>query len=193
MNNENINLKNKINNLENENEYLKNKLKNLEIEKENLKNENDNLKKVNNELSLKLVNIQNHIKSTSQSFNAKQKFQNVNDKNKIIELLNEKLQMKEKEIKDLKNKLFKFSNSYNINNFMTVIFYSTELNIHYSLICKETDIFSDIEKRLYKAYPECQDSEYFFVANEQKIKRFKSLQENRIKNSQIITIIQCDE
>ena len=54
--------------------------------------------------------------------------------------------MKEKEIKELKNKIE--NNSNNFDNLMTVIFYSTDQKIHYSLICKKTDIFSVIEKKL---------------------------------------------
>ena len=211
MNNENINLKNKNNNLENENETLKSKLKNLEAENENLKTKNENLeteneklkteienlKKENDDLTLKLKDLQKKLmyESTNKKANIQNvKFnQNNGDKAKIIELLNEKIEMKEKEIKELKSRNMKLNNAFNINNYMTVIFYSTEQNIHYSFICKSTDIFSDIEKRLYKVYPSCQDSEFYFIANEQKIKRFKTLQENKIKNSQVITIIQQDE
>ena len=99
--------------------------------------------------------------------------------------------MKNNEINELKKK--NESNVDNYNNLMTVIFYSKDLNIHYSLICKETDSFSTIEKRLYEIYPACQDTDLFCYANGQKIKRFKTLQENKIKNSQVITIVQCDE
>ena len=98
--------------------------------------------------------------------------------------------MKEKEIKELKNKIE--NNSNNFDNLMTVIFYSTDQKIHYSLICKKTDIFSVIEKKLYEAYPECHDSEYFYMVNGQRIKRFKTLEENKIKNSQVITLTQYD-
>ena len=96
--------------------------------------------------------------------------------------------MKEKEIKELKNKIE--NNSNNFDNLMTVIFYSTDQKIHYSLICKKTDTFINLEKQLFEAYPECQDSEYFFMVNGQKIKRFKTLEENKIKNSQVITLTQ---
>ena len=98
--------------------------------------------------------------------------------------------MKEKEIKELNKKIENISNNY--NHLMTVIFYSTELNIHYSIICKETDSFSVVENKLYEVYPDCKESENFFIANEQKIKRFKTLKENKIKNSQIITLNQYD-
>ena len=75
---------------------------------------------------------------------------------------------------------------------MTVIFYSTDQKIHYSLICKKSDTFMNIEKKLFEAYPECQDSEYFYMVNGQRIKRFKTLEENKINNSQVITLTQYD-
>ena len=111
------------------------------------------------------------------------------DKNKIIELYG-KLEMKEKEIKELKYKIE--YNSNNFSNLMTVIFYSTDHKIHYSLICKKTDKFNKLENELFETFPECQDSEYFFMVNGQKINRFKTLEENKIKNSQVITLTQYD-
>ena len=98
--------------------------------------------------------------------------------------------MKNKEIKELKNKIE--NNSNNIDNLMTVIFYSIDQKIHYSLICKKTDKFNKIENELFEVYPEYQDSEYYFIANGQIIKRFKTLEENKIKNSQVITLNQYD-
>jgi len=59
--------------------------------------------------------------------------------------------MKEKEIKELKNKIE--LNPINLDNLMTVIFYSTDQQIHYSLICKKTDDFMNLEKKLYEVYP----------------------------------------
>ena len=102
----------------------------------------------------------------------------------------EKLEIKEKEIKELKNKLYYNSNDF--SNLMTVIFYSTDHKIHYSLICKKTDKFNKLENELFETFPECQDSEDFFMVNGQKVNRYKTLEENKIKNSQVITLTQFD-
>ena len=115
---------------------------------------------------------------------------NSSDKNKIIELLKEKLEMKEKEIKELKYKIE--YNSNNFSNLMTVIFYSTDHKIHYSLISRKTDLFVDLEKKLYEIYPNYKKCENYFMVNGQKINRFETLEENKIKNSQIITLTQYD-
>ena len=114
---------------------------------------------------------------------------NINDKNKIIDLM-EKLEMKEKEIKELKYKIE--YNSNNFSNLMTVIFYSTDHKIHYSLICKKTDKFMNLENKLYEIYPKYKEFENYFLVNGQKINRFKTLEENKIKNSQVITLTQYD-
>ena len=100
--------------------------------------ENKKLKKENSSL---LLTIQNLQEANTTIINK----DNNNDARKIIELY-EKLENKEKENKELKNKIE--SNSNNINNLMTVIFRSIDLDIHYSLICKETDTFSTVENKL---------------------------------------------
>ena len=92
--------------------------------------------------------------------------------------------MKDEEINELKNKL----EYTNINNLMTVIFYSPDQDIHYSLICKKTDIFTKIENELFEVYPEKRDSKFLFFVNGQIIDRSKTLQENNIKNSQVILL-----
>ena len=98
--------------------------------------------------------------------------------------------MKEKEIKDLKNKID--NNSNNFSNLMTVIFYSTDQRIHYSLICRKTDIFVDLEKKLYEIYPNYKKCENYFTANGQKVNKYITLEQNKIKNSQVITLNKYD-
>ena len=64
---------------------------------------------------------------------------------KLINQLNEE----KKKVIELKNE---------INNIMEQIiavnFISTDQNINYPLACKKTDIFSNLEKKLYNEYPE---------------------------------------
>ena len=184
-------LKNIINKLNDKIENLECKLNDIENENKNIKIENIKLKNENNNLS-QTKNLQNKLNEEEnnniiKNINLNNNNNNSNDKI-IIEELNEKLETINKEVKELKNKIE--YNSNNIDNFMTVIFYSTDQKIHYSLICKETDKFSTIENKLYEAYPECQGFEYYFMVNGQKIKKFETLKENKIKNSQIITLNQ---
>ena len=63
----------------------------------------------------------------------------------------------------------------------------------YSLDCKNTDIFVRLEEKLYENYPEFKDKETYFMKNAIKIKRFKSLDENNIKENDILMLYTYDE
>ena len=70
---------------------------------------------------------------------------------------------------------------------MSVIFISIDQNIYYSTICKNTDIFSNIEEKFYDKYPEYKNATSEFFVNGNKIDRLKNIDDNKIKNSDIIT------
>ena len=75
----------------------------------------------------------------------------------------------------------------NDNDFQD-IFISSDQNIISSFICKNTDIFKFIENRFYEKYSEYKDLDNNFISNGRKIDKNKSLDENKIKNNDIITI-----
>ena len=55
-----------------------------------------------------------------------------------------------------------------------------------SIICKDTDTFAKVENLLYQKYPEYKETEQYFIVNGQKVNRFKTLKENKIKDSDVI-------
>ena len=74
---------------------------------------------------------------------------------------------------------------------ISLIFISKEEDIYQSFICKNSDIFSKIEYLFYDKYPEFREKENnFFVnrLNRLKVKKNKSLEENKIENDDIILI-----
>ena len=75
---------------------------------------------------------------------------------------------------------------------MPVIFQSTDSKIHYAFICKNTDKFNMIENMLYDKYPEYIENENFFTVNGIKINRFKTMEQNKIKYSDIIILNRYD-
>ena len=111
-------------------------------------------------------------------------------KEKLKILKEENFLMKQKdliqEIKELKEKL-PFDLEKN-EKLMTVIFTTFDNKLHYAVICKNTHIFNIIENMLYKKYPEYLESENYFTVNGKKIHKYKSLEENEIKNSDIIIL-----
>ena len=60
---------------------------------------------------------------------------------------------------------------------------------NYSLICKKTDLFVRLEERLYQDFPQFKNYKINFLSNGSLIKRFKTIEENKIKNNDIII---CD-
>ena len=71
---------------------------------------------------------------------------------------------------------------------ISLIFISFDENIHYSIICKNTDIFSNILTLLYDKYPEYKNLKISFIRNDKEINISKSIEDNKIKNSDIIKL-----
>ena len=73
---------------------------------------------------------------------------------------------------------------------MSVIFYSTNQQIHCSFICKNTLKFSALESLLYdiEEYKKYKNLENIFIVKGKKINRFETLEENGIKDKDIILI-----
>ena len=90
--------------------------------------------------------------------------ENNNNMGKIIELM-EKLENKEKELKEFKSKLpFELNKDEII---MNVIIKSTDQKILFPIICKNTDLFTRLESELYKVeeyrhYKEEENSTIFY-------------------------------
>ena len=71
---------------------------------------------------------------------------------------------------------------------MPIIFQSIDSKIHYAFICKNTDRFNSIENMLYDKYPEYLESENYFTVNGIKITKSKTIEQNKIKYSDIIIL-----
>ena len=86
--------------------------------------------------------------------------------------------------------LSKFNIMINNNNEkpISVIFNLVEQNIHYSIACYSSDIFTTIEEQLYDEYPDLKQQNIYFVANGNVINKSDSLEKNKIKNSTNILI-----
>ena len=100
---------------------------------------------------------------------------------KIIELENYN-----KELKKLKS-IFPFKIS-EYDKIISIIFITSDENIQYSIICKSTERFFELEKRLYIKYPEYKETKNCYYANRHKIDVSKTLEDNKIKDYEIIFI-----
>ena len=71
---------------------------------------------------------------------------------------------------------------------IAVHFTSPDHRINYSLPCKNTDVFVKLEQQLYMEYPEYKNENTYFTVSGNSVKRFKTLDENHIKNHDIILL-----
>ena len=63
---------------------------------------------------------------------------------------------------------------------------------YYSLVCKESDLFLNLEERLYRDFPKFRDKA-FFMCNTKQIDRNKTLSENNIKSNSLINVFIIEE
>ena len=112
-----------------------------------------------------------------------EKFKNINLNNDKVNELLEEIRIKDKIISNYPIQLL------DGEKLISVIFVSSDQKIHYSIICKNTDKFNNIENKLYDAYPGLIESENNFIVNGKLINKYKSLDFNNIKNSDIIMVM----
>ena len=97
--------------------------------------------------------------------------------NKIIELENE-------------NKLFrKYNNFSEGEKLISIKITSGAQDIDYPLIIKNTEKFLKLENILYDKYPKYYETENYFLVGGQKIDKHKSLEQNNIKNNDVIVLL----
>ena len=170
-----------------------------------------------NNFQSQIINYQNQIKELKRELNNEKnkniilKNENATLQNKINNLYNENASLKDK-IKLLENFLAsknieqqKLLSDTILNNKITSIkpgeeiisinFVSMGNNDigHYSLICKNTDLFVRLEERLYEDFPEFKNYETYFEVNTKRIKRFKTIDENKIKSKDIINVFRVED
>ena len=170
---ENIDLKNKINQLINENNDLKNKNNQLINENNDLKNKNNQLIYEYNDLKNKLFEKENDL--------IKYKLKNEN----LLNLFNNKnTEENEKKIIELYKRIEQLENEN--KQLIPIIFHSSDQKINHAIICKKSDIFNQIENELFKKYPEYRENDCFFIVNGNKINTHKTIEENKIKENDVI-------
>ena len=76
---------------------------------------------------------------------------------------------------------------------ISIIFASSNQTKHYSMICKNTDTISDLEKKLYKEFPDFIDSDNLFLCKGTVLNKFKSFESYKIKNGDIILVNKRDD
>ena len=96
-------------------------------------------------------------------------------------------------IKDLQDKLNRFPFILEKNEkLMSIIFSSVSQNIHYSIVCKNTDDINKLERELYREYPQFSETDNYFICKGKVINKFHTFESNHIKNGDVILVNQKD-
>ena len=191
-NNEKLN--DKINNLINELNQEKENNQKLYIDNKNILSQLDQEKEATHNLLKKITKL-NYSLDEEIHFNKKmheklKTYEASTNKNlqKIQELIDE-LGEKEQIIDRLRIKLARYPFDLATGErMMSVIFLSSDRRIISSIICKNTDEFSEIEEKLYKQYPQCRKYDICFRHRGKKINRYYSLENNKIYDNDMIEI-----
>ena len=157
-----------------ENEQLKLNLDKYRIENDKLKAD---LLKANKIIS----GIQNNQNNNSELKNLRDEY------NK----LKYELTLKEKEIKDLKDKIQNNSiedMKVNYKDIMVINFISMDSTVQCGIKCLPTDIFAEVEEKLYQRFDNLRNTNNMFMANAKPVLRFKKIFENNIKDGDVLQL-----
>ena len=172
-------------------ELLKEKENNNELRKENKKLEEiiNSSKKENIDLKKKLEKEINKLKE-----NIKQLNNELNSKNKELNNKKDEIQNYILEINDLKENKNQITFIKPGEKIFSVLFMTQGNNdiFNYAMTCKNTELFVRLEERLYADFPEYKKVEIIFMVDARRILRFQTLDENKIKRNDIISLFVVD-
>ena len=183
---------NRINVLENKVKTLENKIKEMEI---NIKGKDKIINEIlnnNDELENKVKTLENKIKEMEIKIKEKDKIINENINNNIKSINNnidsKKISELEEEIKQLTTYILSPG-----EKLIYIKIISMDQKINFSIAAKNNDIFTIIENILYKYYPEYKKYDNYFLVGGRKIYKNLTIEENKIKNKDVLTLTQFDE
>ena len=176
----------------------------MEAKKPNLQkeisnnNEIDNLRRELKDEKEKNKKLQDTIKNLNNTIN-QLKQEHYTEINKLTEKNKELEKLLEEKNKEINDYIFKLSNSNNNEQLISVktgdkiiaVLFITQGSqdiFNYTMACKTSDLFVRLEERLYHDFPKYRNYETFFMVNTRRIFRFKTLEENKIKNNDIISL-----
>ena len=172
-----------------ENNKLKDELNKI---KHNESNEIKKLKldidKYKNEL-IKANKIISSLSNNPVDFNELKKLKDENTNLKL------KLTAKDNEIVQLKNNSKNnaiYEQSFKYKDIMVITFISIDGSVQYGMKCLPTEVFAEVEEKLYKKYDKLRNTNNMFTANAKPILRFKTLIENNIKDGDILQLFKLE-
>jgi len=144
------------------------------------KKKNDILYEENSKLKKKIKRLNIKINKLNSQINP-----NIENSSKMNELYSE--------IAILQKKLDRFPFTLEKNEkLISIIFSSISQNIHYSIVCKNTDDINKLERELYREYPQFSETDNYFICKGKVINKFHTFESIPIKNGDVILVNQRD-
>ena len=152
-----------------------------------IKKQNEIYKNKINELEKKIKNLELIIQEKDNKineYNKIQEFKNLTNDNNYIN-----------KIKELEKEIEKYKNYCLLpgEELITINFISIEQTINFNTFAKETDNFAKLEASLYENYPQLKETENYFLVNGMKVNKHRTLEDNKIKDNDIITLKDFNE
>ena len=153
-----------------------------------IKKQNIDYKNKINELEITIKKLELVIKEKDNiinNFNKMKEIKNIsNNNNNYIN-----------RIKELEKEIEKYKKYCLLprEKLITVKFISIDKKINFDTIVKNTDSFAKLEASLYEKYPKYKNTENYFLVNGKKLNRHRTLEENKIKDNDILTLGVFDE
>ena len=111
--------------------------------------------------------------------------------NNVSEIKNDYIKQKVLAIKtenDNIDVIYPEEENIDTNNLLTLIFQSGDQLLRCGIICKNTDIFNVIVNKIFEKKPKFKENFNFFLCNGNRINEYKSLDENNIKDGNVIIL-----
>ena len=168
---------------------MKEDLDKYKKENEQLKSNLDKYKKENEQLKADLFKANKIISGIQTNKANNNELKNISDDE--YNKLKYQLTLRESEIKDLKDKLQKTSIgnvNVNYNDIMVINFISMDSSVQCGIKCLPTDIFAEVEEKLYQRFDNLRNTNNMFMANAKPVLRFKKIFENNIKDGDVLQL-----
>lgn len=154
---------------------------------------NNYISYLENELqkSKKVIEDQKEIINNLQNQLNNEKNINFNNMN-LIQSLQNLIKEKEQELTKLITQFQNINLSksrYGRDEMMCVNFISLDQKIQYAIPCTGDDIFAEIEEKLYQKFPQYRETNNYFLSNGKQILRFKTISQNNIGGFPVVMSI----
>ena len=156
-----------------------------------LKNEIKNKNQIILQKDSTITKLKNQLSSINNNTNNNQNIINlqnmISQKDQMIFSLKNELLNKEKEIFILKNKSYNNPSDVGGEPF-AISFESIDYRLRYPIVCRNNTTIARLEEEVYNAFPDYKECNTYLTCNGIILKRFKTIEENKIKQVNVIIV-----